>query len=125
MAMDLSQCGDIMGVPNAAGTDCECMPEHHWEADAYHPNGFGGVCVPDPPDAEIGDYTRVIPAADAFADPICADGFTLVDGVCVEDASAAAGSTFTPFVSCCTTELGNSIATSLIVSYGTELETIY
>ena len=32
MAMDLSQCGDIMGVPNAAGTDCECMPEHHWEA---------------------------------------------------------------------------------------------
>ena len=123
MAMDLSQCGDIMGVPNAAGTDCECMFGHHWVVDPGMPHG--GVCVPDLPDAEIGDYTRVIPAADAFADPICADGFTLVNGVCVEDASAAAGSTFTPFVSCCTTELGNSIATSLIVSYGTELETIY
>ena len=85
MAMDPSQCGEVNGVPNAAGTDCECAPDHHWVARPGMPHG--GVCVPDPPDAEIGDYTTVIPAADAFADPICADGFTLVDGVCVEDAS--------------------------------------
>jgi len=83
MAMDPSQCGEVNGVPNAAGTDCECMFGHHWEADPNHPHG--GICVPDPPDAKIGEYDRVIPAAAASADPICAEGFTLVAGVCVAD----------------------------------------
>ena len=83
MAMDPSQCGEVNGVPNAAGTDCECMFGHHWEADPNLPHG--GLCVPDPPDAKIGEYDRVIPAAEASADPICAEGFTLVAGVCVAD----------------------------------------
>ena len=85
MAMDLSQCGDIMGVPNAAGTDCECALDHHWVANAGMPHG--GTCVPNPPNANPLDYSRVIPAAESFEDPICVEGFTLVNGVCEQDAS--------------------------------------
>ena len=85
MAMDPSQCGEVNGVPNAAGTDCECAPDHHWVARPGMPHG--GICEPNPPNANPLDYSRVIPAAESFEDPICVEGFTLVNGVCEQDAS--------------------------------------
>ena len=58
-ALPPSECGEVNGVPSYDGTTCECMPGHHWEAEDGHP--YGGMCVPNPPEANPLDYSTTIP----------------------------------------------------------------
>ena len=58
-ALPPSECGEVNGVPSYDGTTCECMPGHHWEAEDGHP--YGGMCVPNPLDANPLDYSTTIP----------------------------------------------------------------
>ena len=98
-----------------------CVPDPDYLSCAsgfhYQPSGdlTAGTCVEDFAEPEQSGSTED-PSAEDFEPDALAQA--------IEEAAALAGPTFTPVVSCCTTELGNSIATSLLVSYGTELETI-
>jgi len=98
-----------------------CVPDPDYLTCAvgfhYQPSGdlTAGTCVKDYVEPEVAEETEDVTEEDFESDAV-------TEAI---EAAAAAGPTFTPVVSCCTTELGNSIATSLIVSYGTDLETIY
>tara|TARA_R110000824_G_scaffold268257_5_gene456887 strand:- start:1 stop:621 length:621 start_codon:yes stop_codon:yes gene_type:complete len=94
-----------------------CATGTHWQPGA-NGDGTDGECVDD---ALGTDDATVID--ESAADNDATEGFLTQEEI--DALIAAAGPTFTPVVSCCITELGNAIATSLIGSYGSELATIY